>query len=99
MRRAALLLIFGWLAVAAMLRPWDSQQLRAESNSQAKVDAQKSAPAKQGSTELKLKVGDTAPNFTLLAFDGKEVKPVSLRDYEGKKNVALAFYVFAFTPG
>jgi hypothetical protein len=46
-----------------------------------------------------LKVGDTAPDFTLLAFDGKDVKPVSLHDYRGKKNVALAFYVFAFTGG
>lgn len=47
----------------------------------------------------KIKAGDTAPDFTLLAFDGKEVKPVSLHDYRGKKNVVLAFYVFAFTGG
>ena len=47
----------------------------------------------------KIKVGDTAPDFTLLAFDGKDVKPVSLHDYKGKKNVVLAFYVFAFTGG
>ncbi len=48
---------------------------------------------------MKLKVGDTAPDFTLLAFDGKELKKVSLQDYRGKKNVALAFFVFAFTGG
>jgi hypothetical protein len=48
---------------------------------------------------MKLKVGDTAPDFSLLAFDGKELKKVSLRDYRGKKNVALAFFVFAFTGG
>ena len=48
---------------------------------------------------LKIKVGDMAPDFTLLAFDGKELKKVSLHDYRGKKNVALAFYVFAFTGG
>ena len=48
---------------------------------------------------LKLKVGDSAPDFTLLAFDGKDLKKVSLHDYRGKKNVALAFYVFAFTGG
>jgi hypothetical protein len=48
---------------------------------------------------MKLKVGDAAPEFTLLAFDGKELKKVSLADYRGKKNVALAFYVFAFTGG
>lgn len=48
---------------------------------------------------MKLKVGDTAPDFTLLSFDGKDIKAVSLRDFLGKKNVALAFYVFAFTGG
>ena len=48
---------------------------------------------------LKLKVGDTAPDFTLLSFDGKDVKAVSLHDFKGKKNVVLAFYVFAFTGG
>jgi len=48
---------------------------------------------------MKIKVGDMAPDFTLLAFDGKELKKVSLHDYRGKKNVALAFYVFAFTGG
>lgn len=48
---------------------------------------------------LTLKVGDKAPDFTLLAYDGKELKKVSLHDYRGKKNVALAFYVFAFTGG
>lgn len=48
----------------------------------------------------KIKVGDQAPDFTLLAFDGSgPPKPISLKDYRGKKNVALAFYVFAFTGG
>ena len=45
------------------------------------------------------KVGDMAPDFTLLAYDGQGVKPVSLHDFKGKKNVALAFFVFAFTGG
>ena len=48
---------------------------------------------------LKIKVGDVAPDFTLLAYDGQSVKPVSLHDFRGKKNVALAFFVFAFTGG
>ena len=48
---------------------------------------------------LKIKVGDMAPDFTLLHYDGSGVKPVSLHDFKGKKNVALAFYVFAFTGG
>lgn len=58
-----------------------------------------SAENKPAPKPLKLKVGDVAPDFTLLAFDGKELKKVSLRDYRDKKNVALAFYVFAFTGG
>ena len=48
---------------------------------------------------LKIKVGDMAPDFTLLEYDGKGVKPVSLHDFRGKKQVALAFFVFAFTGG
>jgi peroxiredoxin len=48
---------------------------------------------------LKPKVGEMAPDFRLLAFDGKDLKKVSLQDYRGKKNVALAFFVFAFTGG
>jgi peroxiredoxin len=48
---------------------------------------------------LKIKVGDVAPDFTLLAYDGQGLKPVSLHDYKGKKQVLLAFFVFAFTGG
>lgn len=46
-----------------------------------------------------LKVGDQAPDFKMQYFDGKDLKDVSLSDYRGKKNVVLAFYVFAFTGG
>jgi len=45
------------------------------------------------------KVGDMAPDFTLKYFDGNDRKDVRLSDYRGKKNVALAFFVFAFTGG
>jgi cytochrome oxidase Cu insertion factor (SCO1/SenC/PrrC family) len=44
----------------------------------------------------KVKIGDTAPDFTLPDQTGKQVK---LSDFRGKKNVVLAFYVFAFTGG
>ena len=54
---------------------------------------------KKAPEPLKLKVGDVAPDFTLLAFDGQKVTPISLHDYKGKKQVALAFFVFAFTGG
>jgi cytochrome oxidase Cu insertion factor (SCO1/SenC/PrrC family) len=44
----------------------------------------------------KIKVGDMAPDFSLRDQDGKKV---SLHDFRGKKNVVLAFYIFAFTSG
>jgi hypothetical protein len=81
----ALPALFAALIISAgMFQPWISA-LNAEN---------KPAPK-----PMKLKVGDVAPEFTLLAFDGKELKKVSLADYRGKKNIALAFYVFAFTGG
>jgi len=43
-----------------------------------------------------VKVGDMAPDFTLMDTHRNQV---SLRDFRGKKNVALAFYIFAFTGG
>jgi peroxiredoxin len=43
-----------------------------------------------------LKVGDTAPDFTLPDTDNK---PVKLSDFRGKKAVVLAFFVAAFTGG
>jgi len=43
-----------------------------------------------------LKVGDTAPDFTLpVATGGK----VTLSDFKGKSNVVLAFFPAAFTGG
>jgi hypothetical protein len=46
--------------------------------------------------KMTLKVGDTAPDFTLLSDGWKAVK---LSDFRGKKNVFLAVYVLAFTGG
>jgi hypothetical protein len=45
------------------------------------------------------KVGDVAPDLKLQYFDRKDLKDVTLSQYRGKKNVVLAFYVFAFTGG
>lgn len=45
------------------------------------------------------KVGDIAPDFTLKYIDASGEKQVKLSDYRGKKNVVLAFYIFAFTGG
>lgn len=57
-----------------------------------------SAAAAQGAKppEVKFKVGDMAPDFTLQDTAGTKVK---LSDFRGKNNVVLAFYVFAFTGG
>jgi hypothetical protein len=57
----------------------------------ATVAAQEEAVAKTN-----LKVGDVAPDFSLLSDKWEQVK---LSDYRGKKNVILAFYVLAFTGG
>lgn len=43
-----------------------------------------------------LKVGEKAPNFTLLS---DHWLPTTLSSELGKHNVLLAFYVLAFTPG
>ena len=52
------------------------------------VFAQAPAPA--------VKVGDQAPDFTLMASDGKTY---SLSDYRGRKPVVLAWFPKAFTGG
>ena len=83
--------VMAWLLATAFLQPQFSTQLLAEKKKAEKKEA-KDPP-------LKLKVGDAAPDFTLLSFDGKDLKKVSLHNFRGKKNVALAFYVFAFTGG
>ena len=50
----------------------------------------------QAAMKPTLKIGDTAPDFTMRGTDGKSYK---LSDFKGKKNVVLAFYVLAFTGG
>ena len=51
---------------------------------------------KEEVAKLSLKVGDKAPDFTLLSNQWKTIK---LSDFHGKKNVFLAVYVLAFTGG
>jgi len=52
-------------------------------------------PKESPSPAPKVKVGDIAPDFTLVDQNGQ---PHSLHDYKGKKNVALAFFVWSFSP-
>ena len=42
-----------------------------------------------------LKIGDTAPDFTLLSHTGSTV---TLSQYRGRKFVVLAFYPLDWTP-
>lgn len=85
MKRKSIVMVLGaGLLVAATLTPRLSNQLRAEGNQPAPPN---------------LKVGDVAPDFKLQYFDGNDLKDVSLSQYRGKKNVVLAFYIFAFTGG
>jgi len=72
-------------AAACLLAPSLTPQLRATNKTAARPQA--------------LKVGDVAPDFKLQYFDGHDLKDVSLSQYRDKKNVVLAFYVFAFTGG
>jgi AhpC/TSA family len=87
MKRSAVRRLLGvGLLAAATMSPVLSSQLSAQ--------ARKPEPA-----PMKLKVGDMAPDFKLQYFDGTDEKDVSLSQYRGKKNVVLAFYIFAFTGG
>ena len=47
-------------------------------------------------SDIKIQVGDAAPDFTL---PNQEGKPVSLESFLGKKNVVLYFYPKDETPG
>jgi peroxiredoxin (alkyl hydroperoxide reductase subunit C) len=46
-------------------------------------------------SELKVKIGDPAPDFTLPAIGGEKV---TLSQYKGKKNVMISFVPAAWTP-
>ena len=89
MRKALLTVLAAGLVLTGWLQSPDSRQLRAETTRKAPP----AAPAP------KVKLGAMAPDFTLQYFDGKDLKDVSLHDFRGKKNVVLAFYIFAFTGG
>lgn len=92
MRKAVLAVLAVGLILTGLLQTTDSRQLRAET-------PKKTPPAPAPQPPPKVKVGEMAPDFTLQYFDGKGLKDVSLKDFRGKKNVVLAFYIFAFTGG
>jgi hypothetical protein len=45
--------------------------------------------------DMPLRVGDYAPDFCLKSHTGELI---SLSDFQGKKNVVLAFFPLAWTP-
>ncbi len=62
------------------------------------------ARAQQPSPPPAVKVGESAPNFTLPylargADDKVQQKTLSLADFKGKNTVILAFFPAAFSPG
>jgi peroxiredoxin len=63
------------------------------------MSAPAAAQSKQAGSASMPKVGEMAPDFTLHYFDGNDLKSISLDQYRGKKNVVLAFFIFAFTGG
>lgn len=64
----------------------------------APASASQAKPAAQAEAapEPKYKVGDVAPDFTMKDQNRADV---TLSSFKGKKNVVLAFYIFAFTGG
>ena len=57
------------------------------------------AAAKDEAGSAMPKVGDMAPDFSLKYVDSSGMHDVTLSQYRGKKQVVVAFYVFAFTGG
>ena len=49
-----------------------------------------------GPTQAAVEIGSPAPEFCLPASEGDRI---CLKDYRGKKNVVLLFYVLDFTRG
>jgi cytochrome oxidase Cu insertion factor (SCO1/SenC/PrrC family) len=88
MRRRTALQMLGTLA---LLGSTAGTRLLAQGD---KKEEKKEAPPSP--PEPKVKVGDTFPDFTLIDQNRNKV---SLHDFKGKKNVAVAFVFFAFTPG
>ena len=83
------------LALSAFCLTCQRSEPPAGGNAGANTQAN-SASQPPAAPQTQLKVGDRAPDFELTDTEGQKVR---LSDFRGKKNVVLAFYVFAFTGG
>ncbi len=64
------------------------------------ASAADAAAPEEAAKEEPLRVGDAAPSVTFVVADADGAKKqVGLESFRGKKNVLLAFYPKAFTPG
>jgi peroxiredoxin (alkyl hydroperoxide reductase subunit C) len=89
MRRAGILLLLTALA-------WCLPTFPVQGRSTAfKENIYDTGELKPRDSQLRVKVGDTAPDFTLPAVSGGTI---SLQAYRGKKNVVLSFVPAAWTP-
>lgn len=92
------------LSFVLMLMAAGIAAAQSQSQPQTQTQTPASAPAKAAPPvpHTSLKVGQPAPDFTLpstiVGPDSRSVR-YKLSDFKGKKNVVLAFYVFAFTGG
>jgi hypothetical protein len=86
MRKRLTRRVAGWLAVGGL------------TFAMAARIAAASAPPDAAASSMP-KVGEMAPDFALNYFDGNDLKKISLSEYRGRKNVVVAFFIFAFTGG
>lgn len=94
MRRRTAVQMLGTLA---LLGPTAGTGLFAQGDKkEEKKEAPPAPQALQPPPDPKIKVGDTFPDFTLIDQNRNKV---SLHDFKGKKNVAVAFVLFAFSHG
>jgi peroxiredoxin len=89
MKRIVFALLLGWAAVFAMGTSGYGQ------SDAFKENIYDPGPMKPNDSELKVRVGEKAPDFSLPAVSGGEV---SLSRFQGKKNVVISFVPAAWTP-
>jgi len=83
----------GYLTLLSLLAM--AAAMRADQSSNDRLPIYDVGQLKPVDSQVKIKVGDEAPGFSLRAVKGGEV---SLKEFRGKKNVVISFVPAAFTP-